>query len=296
MSRVAFIDDENDTGDIRNRVERQLEALNIGKIPDNNWTYVTTKEIGTEFCGLGLTGRHDDPGSPIHKLDKFADECKPEFIFLDNLGWFLSGDLEDAENVQNHYQRLREFRGRHESLKDGVILALHHLTKPGERVSQGSLSLLDSPREYLYRSRGSGRLLDLAEARLGLAIEATADEQFVVVNGVNRSAAPIVPVIMQLNNDTLCFEPHEDKRLVQDRVFQGHAKKLEVFNRLPDSFSFSEALQLAKNKQTLTDLLRIGVSAGLLCKQDKLYSKVNSVALAVPLDSTDSIDHPCSVQ
>jgi hypothetical protein len=289
-SRVAFIDGENDIGEIKSRIERQSLALDIEDLPEESWTYLSATDMDSEYCGLGLRGELSKVGSEISKLDTFLRLYKPEVLFLDNLGWFIAGDIEKAEDVRTFYETLRELRARHESLENGAIIALHHLTKPGERIQSTGSSLLENPRGYLYQARGSGRLVDFAEARLALAVETTTDTSFTVLNGVNRSGQ-VQPLIMQLDTESLCFRPHEDKRLVQEKVFHGHRKKLEGFERLPNQFTFREAERCSGiAKQTLVDMLDMAKKAGLLTHSNEgVYRKVADKP-PEPVDRLDPVD------
>jgi hypothetical protein len=152
----------------------------------------------------------------------FLDRVQPEILILDNLGLFIHGDVKETEDVHQFYATLNELRRKHDCLKNGVILALHHLTKPNEYQP----SLLDSPREFLARTRGSGRLLDYAQARLALAIESDDCDPFHVCNGIIRTGS-VTPLLMQLNEETLCFEQHEDKRMVERNSSQDTRKGLK---------------------------------------------------------------------
>jgi hypothetical protein len=132
-------------------------------------------------------------------------------------------------------------------LKNGAIVVMHHLTKPGESLQVEQSSLLNSPGVYLSRVRGSGRVLDFAQGRFAIAEEQIGQQTYFVVNGINRSTSP-VPLILQFNQDTLLFEPHENSNFRFESVFSTRPKARELYLALPDEFTWSEAERITDSK------------------------------------------------
>jgi hypothetical protein len=180
-------------------------------------------------------------------------------LIIDNLGWFVKGELNDPEDVKSFYGVLRDLRTECPSLEDGVILLLHHLVKPnGDKTKR--CSLLTAPREYLSLARGSQRLLDFAECRLALAEELSGDQTVHIVNGVNRTGC-VDPLTIQLLPETLSFDLHEDNQLRYTLAFAGKARQKQVFESLPEEFTWSDGLRTsvegkAVSKDTLSGALR----------------------------------------
>ncbi|MGD0511082.1 MAG: hypothetical protein ABSA33_04540, partial [Candidatus Micrarchaeaceae archaeon] len=173
-------------------------------------------------------------------------------------------------------------RTQYECLQKGPTIFLHHLTKAaadGEN-SAGGLSLLNSPYEYLCKTRGSGRLLDFSEVRLAIAEESSQEETFYVLNGIMRSGQ-VSPIILERNEYTLLFEAHNDKEFVAKTVFLKAPRRLQLFNLLPRQFRFSQAAAIADgdgkrfSRQTVNETLRIAEKNGLLDHgEDGIYQRL----------------------
>ncbi len=255
--RTVFMDFETGPGAIQQRLAKQVEAMHLNEEERaalaENWTYVNTLDEKSPFYCWQM----DQPG--LVKLAKLLNEVRAELLIIDNLGWFVKGELNDPEYVKWFYGALRDLRAECPSLKDGVILMLHHLVKPsGDKTSR--CSLLTAPREYLSLARGSQRLLDFAECRLALAEELCGDQIVHIVNGVNRTGA-VDALTIQLLPETLSFDLHEDTQLRYNLAFAGKARQKQVFESLPEEFTWTEALAIpiggkAVTKDTLSGMLR----------------------------------------
>ncbi|HEX6505325.1 MAG TPA: hypothetical protein VF011_18930 [Terriglobales bacterium] len=225
------------------------------------------------FYGLQVNERG------IEKLAGFLAENKAEVLIIDNLGWFVPGDLNDPEDIKDFYQSLRNLRMLCDTLNSGFILLLHHLTKPGEKSSRPSL--LTAPREYLSQARGSQRLLDFAECRLALAEEMAGDQLFHVVNGVNRTGT-VEPMVMHLGFESLSFEIHEDSKLRYEQAFTGRPKQKRIYETLPaGEFTWTQALGVTLDGKpvspdTLNSTLRTAVLNDFIVHDSttKQYRKV----------------------
>jgi AAA domain len=246
--KVVFLDYETGPGTIKERISRQQETAGLTdsdrEALSKHWIYVNALDELCPFYGLQM----DDEG--LARLTGFLDDAEAEVLIVDNLGWFIDGDLTDPDDVKKLYQRFRELRARCRSMQAGIILLLHHLTKPGEK--SGRCSLLTAPREYLSMARGSQRLLDYAECRLALAEEVVDDQVFHIINGINRSGA-VDPMVVQLGFETLSFALHEDAQFRYKQAFNGKPIQKQLFEALPgEQFTWTQAKTIALNGKPVT--------------------------------------------
>ncbi len=275
--KTVFIDFETGPSAIQQRLAKQVEAMHLTEEEraalDENWIYVNTLDEKSQFYGWQM----DEDG--LVKLGKFLNEVEAEVLIADNLGWFIKGELNDPEDVKDFYGILRDLKTECPSLQKGCILMLHHLVKPsGDKTSRSSL--LTAPREYLSQARGSQRLLDFAECRLALAEELCGDQIVHIVNGVNRTGV-VDALVMQLGVETLSFDLHEDTQLRYNQAFAGKAKQKQVFESLPEIFTWKEALAITiagkkVSKDTLSGTLRTARGNGFVLQDpdNKKYKKV----------------------
>lgn len=280
--RTAIVDCENDLGDVKDRLKKQHDALGL-TAEDNgllkaNWQIASAADPRSKFYGMRL-----DKGE-LAGLRDFVRQYNPEVLIIDNLGLVVAkGDLREADEAKDFYANLATLREKSESLRNGVIIVMHHLTKPGENLpTEGGGSLLTSPDLFLSRARGSGRVLDFAQARLAISEERAGNETYYVLHGINRSTAP-VPLILQFNSETLCFEKHENQQLRFEQVFSTRRKGREVFEAWPNGFTWSDAEKLidpktgkAFNKDTVNKTRQVCVSEGFIgySADTKQYYKI----------------------
>jgi len=279
--RTMYLDFENDLGDMKERVSKQTSCLGLSEgeegLLSENWSYVDAGNHENPLHNLKLDRDHAKLESLIVRLKEYA----PEVLIIDNLGLVSTqGDLKDTEDALRFYDNLKFVRSKVESLLNGAIIVFHHLTKPGEQQGKEPISLLLSPYEYLSRARGTGRVLDFARTRLALAEEMVGGQKCHVVNGINRSA-PVSPLILQFNPETLSFERHDNRKLRFNAVFGIRPKGMEIYQQLPEEFTFSDAEKVNDpktgrpfNKGTLSDTLKIAVRNGFMTYSAKLYRKV----------------------
>lgn len=166
-------------------------------------------------------------------------------------------------------------------------MLLHHLTKPGQKAPNTSQNtLLYAPRDFLGQTRGSGRLLDYVEGRLGMAEEnVSPDARAVVVHGFNRSVA-VAPLIMQFDTESLLFRLADDEGVRLKCLFANAPSKRKVLERvktLPREFTYTQAEALTDpetgdrlNNKTVSDTLRMLLNNEFLGKTDSgKYQKVS---------------------
>ena len=270
--RTAIVDCENDLGDVKERIKKQHDAQGLTAEDDvllkANWQYICAGDPDSKFYGMKL-----DKGN-LAGLADFVRDYEPEVLIIDNLGLVVSrGDLKESDEAKDFYASLAKLRKLSEHLKNGVIIVMHHLTKPGDSLpdDQKSSSLLTSPDVFLSRARGTGRVLDFAQARLAISEERFGTQTYYVVHGINRSAAP-VPLILQFNPETLSFERHEDQGLRFEQVFSMRPKGRAVYESWPKSaFTWSEAEKIINpktgkpfNRDTINNTRQTCMSEGFI--------------------------------
>jgi hypothetical protein len=276
--KTAFIDFENDPGEIQGRLRSQKQALSLSvdqvERLEENWTYSNTNQSG-DLHRLNLR-KPDSRGI----LEDFIHKRDTEVLIIDNLGRAF-GELSEPEEVEDFYEILSGWRERHAALSRGVIFFLHHLVKPVARKGQPPILLLKEPYEYLGAVRGSGRLLDYAENRLAISREKVGGVVAHVVNGVNRSTK-LRPLVLNLDAKTLSFEPRLEEVVRFEQVFQKSPRQKELFMQLPETFSFKDAANLQDPegktfcRGTVAATLTVAVENELLFhdEESRMYSKV----------------------
>lgn len=279
--RVAIIDCENDLGDLKERLKKQHDAMELTKDEDailgQNWRCASAGDPDSELYGMQLDkGKHEPLANYVHKHS-------PDVLIVDNLGLVVSrGDLKEAEEAKEFYSSLAKVRAASPDLQNGAIIVMHHLTKPGESLQTEQASLLTAPAVFLSRARGTGRVLDFAQARLAINEERVGNKIYFVVNGVNRSTKP-TPLILQFNQETLSFEKHEDQDLRFNSVFASRPKGKEIYVAFPDVFTWTEAEKLVDprngkpyNKDTVNNTRRLALTEGFIVvdPQTKRYTKL----------------------
>lgn len=287
--RTAFLDYENDIGDIKERLQRQIEGLGLdAKQVGENFIYYNGSDPDDSLHVLRLDSVAFENSETAKALDEFIEKNQPEILIFDNLGLVCGGELKEPEDVKNLRRNLKALRARHECLQGGAIVLLHHLTKP--QNSAGSTSLLHSPREFLSQTRGTGRLLDYMEARFGLSYEPiSADRRAYIVNGINRSAEPR-PLIMEFDTESLLFRMSDDDKLRLEVMFAQSPKKRAVLAALAGlarEFSYTEAETMINpetgerfNNKTVSDTLQALRGSGFLQKRTDDGMWVKSPKLA----------------
>jgi hypothetical protein len=273
--KVAFIDCENGPNEIQNRVKKQIDALKLG--PDemtlirDNCFYANARDIGGSLYGLQISKSKADPG--VQKLKEFLNDYKAEIVILDNLGRLLPGDLEKAEDVKGFFEAIQAVKEVCPSVK--IWIFLHHIKKPNDHGEK--ISLFHSPYEFLSQMRGSGRLLDFSEMRYALAEESFGDTNFLVLNGITRSA-DVVPTVLEKHEDSLTFQVVSDKRFLMESLFEKRPKAEELVNAIknafPNSFHFTDVTKLLDSqgkpfvRGTVDSTLKLGLANGLFFKAE----------------------------
>jgi RecA-family ATPase len=271
--KVLYVDFENDLGDIRDRVEKQKVGMKL-----------TSQEVDLlkQNWHLAIGSRPDDPlydtrldkENNMDSLMEKVEQINPEVLFIDNLGRVTKGDVEFPQEAKILYANLSRLRKQSRLLAQGVIVLLHHVTKPSD---SSAASLFTDPRGFLGRVRGTGRLVDFCESRLAMAEENIGGGTYKILHGIIRNAKSR-PLVMNFNQETLSFEEHGNSGFRVQQVFANKPKKLEIYLSLPEEFTWTEAEALLGdvNAGTLSETLGLAVSGGLLHPPDerKRYRKI----------------------
>jgi hypothetical protein len=267
--RTVFLDAENGKGEIKERVSQLVSRLKLspGELANlnDNWRLEDFEDDGL-LHWLNLATPNG-----FGKFEEYVKTHCPEVVIIDCFGKVYPKNEKDEECMKAFCGSLRKLTLRHECLRNGLILFLHHVTKFS--AESASYNLLDHPWEFLARVRGSGRLLDLIPDRLAMEL-VSEGEPYHVVNGVLRSGT-ISPLILQ-RNETGFFELHDDKAFVEGKAFGAAPRRRELFRLIREQlggrneFAYKDvsALKGAEgnvfHNQTVTDTLRIACANGLL--------------------------------
>jgi hypothetical protein len=273
--RVAFIDTENGRPEITSRLRDQSAALNR-RTEDlqrlgSNWIYVDTDEPGPlQYLRLDSSG--------FELLKQFVLDHDIEVLIVDNFGRVFPGKETEEDKVKNFFLSLKRLVNECPSLQRGMVVFLHHVTKPS---NDGLMpDLLNDPYQWLARVRGSGRILDFSQVRLGFDEQTCAGEKYFVLNGLARSAK-ISPLIMERSQDGSLFQTYCDSSFIVDRMFEKSPRKRELFkllSTLSRVFTFGDVERLRDgdgkpfHKQTISETLAAACANNVLEKSGGGYS------------------------
>lgn len=277
--KVAFVDCENGPNEIHSRVQHQLKGLLLSEeqqtLVQENWYYANARDIDASLFGFLL----DKWDKDYPQLARFLNECETEIAVIDCLAHVMSGKEEDTEDVKRLFLAIKRLKQECPLLK--VLLLLHHIKKLSDHSEK--CSLLHSPYEFLNQIRGSGRLLDLSEMRYALAEEELGNDNYLVFNGIARSAETI-PMVMERAADGVSLKLVEDKRVVMSSVFAKKPKLRALVELIARKyrgvrFRFKDAAELVDadgkvfNRGTVDSALKVSVSNELFVKhEDGSYS------------------------
>jgi hypothetical protein len=246
--RVAFIDLENGAAEFKSRSARLVERLGMSQevraVLSENWLYNDATEPEDSLYGLTL-----EP-SGFERLERYLGKYGPEVVIIDCYGKAVPWEEKNEERTKDLLVRISRLQ-KSTSLKDGLFLQFHHPTKPA--ADSQWPSLLESPREWLGRVRGTGRLLDFSPIRLGFdTVNATNSESAHVVNGFTRGQ--LSPLILE-RNETGFFDLHGDKDFLVKSLFGRATKQYELFEAIRARLGNQRSI-------TWTDIAKIPPSSG----------------------------------
>jgi hypothetical protein len=269
--RTLFLDAENGKGEIKHRVAQLVEQLQLsGEESANlhhNWRLEDFEDDGPlHWLNLG-----ESVG--FSRLGEYIDRNRTEVMFFDCFGKVFAKKETEEEGIKAFCDGLGKLIRGHKSLHTGFLQFLHHVTKFNS--DSGSYNLLEHPREFLGRVRGSGRLLDLVQDRLAMEQQRSlTGEPYYVVNGILRSGT-IAPLILR-RNETGFFELHDDKALVEEKVFGSAPKQRALYQLMKErlaahpQFTYTQVAALRDANggkfysQTVADMLQAACTNRLL--------------------------------
>jgi hypothetical protein len=280
--RVAFIDLENGAAEIKSRSARLLERLALSPeeqdLLNENWHYNDATEPEDSLYALTLEGKG------FKRLEDYLAKYRPEVVIVDCYGKAVPWEEKNEERTKDLLTRIARLQ-KNTTLRCGLFLQFHHPTKP----SSDSVwpSLLDNPREWLGRVRGTGRLLDFSPIRLGFDVVSAANrESAYVVNGFLRGQ--ISPLILE-RNEAGFFDLHSDKDFLVRSLFGKATKQFELFEairaRLEEqpSITWSQIARIPPSSgtkyhtNTISDTLRTACTNRLFrLNEDGSYSLVET--------------------
>jgi hypothetical protein len=265
---VAYLDMEDGAVLTRSRLEKQIAGMLLSaeamKLVRSNWLYLDGDAEGPlQWLRLNNDG--------FKKLQVFVQKHKTEVLVLDNFGRVFPGKEVDEHNVRAFFADLTKLRTECPSLQKGLILLPHHVTKPSLDATKSKPSLLRDSYEWLSRVRGSGRILDFSQVRLGLDAEELAGDRYYVLNGVGKSVS-IQPLILERDPESLIFDLNQDKDLVVCEVFSETPKQKELFDLIttdkPIRHKDLKEMKTKEGKQfqndTISQMLKRAVNNKLL--------------------------------
>lgn len=246
--RVSFIDLENGAAEFKSRLGRLFDQLGLSPedqdLLNNNWRYNDATEPEDLLYALTLEGKG------FKRLLEYLDKYGPEVVIVDCYGKAVPWEEKNEERTKDLLTKIARLQ-KTSTLRDGLFLQFHHPTKP----SSDSVwpSLLENPREWLGRVRGTGRLLDFSPIRLGFdMVNAANRESAHVLNGFIRGQ--LSPLILE-RNVTGFFDLHSDTDFLVKSLFGKATKQLELFEAICDRLE-------EQNRITWTEIARIPPSSG----------------------------------
>jgi hypothetical protein len=278
--RVAFIDLENGAAEFKSRSTRLLDRLALSpeehELLNANWHYNDATEPEDLLYAMILEG----PG--FKRLEEYLRKYGPEVVIIDCYGKAVPWEERNEERTKDLLVRIAALQ-KSTTIRDGLFLQFHHPTKPTADAVWPSL--LDNPREWLGRVRGTGRLLDFSPIRLGFDMVSAANRESAhVVNGFIRGQ--LSPLILE-RNEAGFFDIHSDKDFLVRSLFGKATKQFELFEairaRLEDqpSITWTEIARIPPSSgtkfhtNTIADTLRTARTNKLLRQNDdESYSMV----------------------
>ncbi len=246
--RVAFIDLENGASEFKSRVAKLVDRAKMSDaerdLLNTHWRYHDATEPDDSLYGLTL-----EPAG-FQRLHGYIDKYGPEVIIIDCYGKAVPWEEKNEERTKDLLTRIARLQ-KDTTLRDGLFLQFHHPTKPSADAVWPSL--LDSPREWLGRVRGTGRLLDFSPIRLGFdTVSAANRESAHVVNGFIRGQ--LSPLILE-RNEAGFFDIHSDKDFLVRSLFGKATKQFELFEAVRDRLEEQPSI-------TWTEISKIRPTAG----------------------------------
>lgn len=246
--RVAFIDLENGGAEVKSRSMRLLKQFGLPDearaLLNKNWLYNDATDPEDSLYALTLVS------AGFSRLEDYLRKFGPEVIIIDCYGKAVTWEEKNEERTKYVLAQIAKLQ-KTTTLRHGLFLQFHHPTKPTADVPWPNL--LENPREWLGRVRGTGRLLDFSPIRLGFdEVSAANRESAYVLNGLTRGQ--LSPLILE-RNETGFFDLHSDKDFLVKSLFGRASKQYELFEAIRDRLEDQKSI-------TWTEIAKIPPSVG----------------------------------
>lgn len=212
-----------------------------------------------------------DGAGGSNRILELIKACGAEFVIVDNLSLAFVGDLENPADCMRLRERVSEIRSRNPVVRSFFLPT--HLTKPDPEHMP---SLLNDPRQWLRKVRGSGKLLDHFTIRLGLDSVHIEGNEIQVLNGIS-SHGRISPICLERFCDEEgasppYLKPHSDSELKARTILT--INELEFWKGLPSRFRSADIKAHPKHA-TGFRMLAKAKDNGLVTESTKgIYAKV----------------------
>jgi len=246
--KVLYIDFENKYEQIQKRV------LDLGAKHEAN-----LKNVAVQAYKRAIDRDVSLYGDGAAHLKEIIEEKEPELLILDPLRYAAAEKGRSEENwALNMIDAVQEIQSVRPSM---AVLLVHHLRKAGE---DGGPTLRDDPRTWIEKCFGSQALLAHVDSIWGLAAEV---EGYTFAT-VPRSVEQLTVRLHKLPESERFF-------ISDDRLESLSPEQREYFSKLPQQFTYAQAITLGIPKGSAGRLIRRCKSSGLLkVDEDGQYRKV----------------------
>ena len=217
----------------------------------------------------------------MEKLQQILGNTSAGLVIIDTWRLIAPGKENEAETV---VKNLRALDHLHSINPDLAILLVHHLRKSGTEKTP-TLRLRQDPQLWLENASGSHAFIAHTDCAFGLEHER--DTGTYVFAGIRRNG-PAPMLMLKGEEGTLRFDLLNDSEHVS-RVTLTPAQ-LKLWNKLPEQFSWKEALELAggkKKNSLLSETLVRARDKNLLTQPEPrgIYLKADPSSPETPLES-----------
>lgn len=260
QGRVLYLDFENGLGDVEDLTARISRHLGLAGVPEDMlcWNYNDAPQNWTS-----------------EQLGSMVRDAQPIWTILDSLGAYSPEIEEKSSYVTRAFQEFRKISRAHNTAITGV----HHLRKPSSKPLEAPPALEDNPHNWLLQARGSRALINSCDVRIGLdraSASSHAQEVALVLGGFGRVRGNLQTLflgrVLDEDDEPLGYQQLSGRSLLFNPEQQA------AYERLPDSFRFTEAQRLYRHgAQATTDFLKKCIGVGIMRKDGREYRKIEIV-------------------
>ena len=262
QSNVIYIDEENRTVRCKERLRKQLRAMDLN--PDrvkNRLKFLISKnlKIGSEQQVNNCFSLKD--------IEEYIKNYKPKLIILDSLIRFFLGDENSSSDTRHIFDALKMFTEKY----DISFIVLHHLGKT-----------LNGGKPTLESLRGSGDIGAMADYTYILTKGSELLTLYQVKNRDDNESRPIL-LKMESSEDSINIKYvglAEDKDVKKDRLVQDVKTYLYHLNKpLIQKAIISKNFDLTRRQ--FSDILEVLKTEGIIDEDtNKRQLKINMSLLA----------------